>query len=61
MVGMARCAVREASSFPNSSLGMTMSPATLLPCNETEFRRQVRSQTEFGNEEDAAARRPYQE
>jgi hypothetical protein len=36
---------------PKLCLGMTMSRQLCCPIGETEFQRQVRSQTEFGNEE----------
>src|SRR3984893_11889711 len=37
---------------PKLCLGMTVSWQLCCPACETEFRRQVRSQTEFGNEEE---------
>jgi hypothetical protein len=36
---------------PKLCLGMTMSRQLCCPSCETEFQRQVRSKTEFGNEE----------
>jgi hypothetical protein len=37
---------------PKLCLGMSLSRQLCCPSCETEFRRQLRSQTEFGNEED---------